>query len=157
MADNLPNPESREEVFLAKAAGESVTLPTPESRKELFLNAIAQGGGGGGAGTKVVDLTITGVAGNQVTATASEYLDDITNSGNVESYAFRIYVPEGGALPFVGNMIFRVDMYNVGESLFCYKTLYDYTNNITYHLVMWFVTINGNMHSNNVLIQIFQA
>ena len=48
MADNLPNPESREEAFLAKAAGEDVELPKPASRKEEYLNAIAQGGGGGG-------------------------------------------------------------------------------------------------------------
>lgn len=44
----LPTPASREELFLAKAAGEEVTTPTPQSRKELFLNAIAEGGGGGG-------------------------------------------------------------------------------------------------------------
>lgn len=48
MTEELPTPESREELYLAKAAGESVEVPTPESRKELFLNAIAQGGGGGG-------------------------------------------------------------------------------------------------------------
>lgn len=48
MADNLPEPKSREEAYLAKAAGMTVSeLPTPESRKELYLNAIAQGGGGG--------------------------------------------------------------------------------------------------------------
>lgn len=46
MADNLPTPESRKELYLAKAAGEDVTVPTPASREELFLNAIAEGGGG---------------------------------------------------------------------------------------------------------------
>lgn len=51
MADNLPEPESRREQYLAKAAGEDVTVPTPASREELFLNAIAQGGGGGGGTT----------------------------------------------------------------------------------------------------------
>lgn len=48
MTETLPTPESRRELFFAKAAGESVTVPTPESREELYLNAIASGGGGGG-------------------------------------------------------------------------------------------------------------
>lgn len=49
MTDNLPNPESRKETYLAKAAGMTVEeLPTPASREELYLNAIAEGGGGGG-------------------------------------------------------------------------------------------------------------
>ena len=29
MSEDLPNPESREELYLAKAAGESVEVPTP--------------------------------------------------------------------------------------------------------------------------------
>ena len=49
MTETLPEPESRKESYLAKAAGMTVeTLPTPASREELYLNAIAQGGGGGG-------------------------------------------------------------------------------------------------------------
>lgn len=49
MADNLPTPESRVESYLAKAAGEDVTIPEkPLSRIEQYLNAIAEGGGGGG-------------------------------------------------------------------------------------------------------------
>lgn len=56
MAENLPEPKSRKEVFLAKAAGEDIsTLPTPESREELFLNAIAtNGGSGGGSSIKIL-------------------------------------------------------------------------------------------------------
>lgn len=51
MADELPNPESRKETYLAKAAGMSIEeLPTPASREELYLNAIAENGGGGGGG-----------------------------------------------------------------------------------------------------------
>lgn len=39
---SLPTPENREELFLAKAAGESVTIPTYNNdRKEIFLRAIA--------------------------------------------------------------------------------------------------------------------
>ena len=49
MTETLPEPESRKESYLAKAAGMTVeTLPTPASREELYLNAIAEGGGGGG-------------------------------------------------------------------------------------------------------------
>lgn len=52
MADNLPEPKSRTESYLAKAAGEDVTIPEkPESRLEQYLAAIAEGGGGGGGGT----------------------------------------------------------------------------------------------------------
>lgn len=46
----LPNPKSRKESYLAKAAGVSgVEIPeAPESREEQYLAAIAEGGGGGG-------------------------------------------------------------------------------------------------------------
>lgn len=44
----LPTPVTREELFLAKLAGEDVETPTPVTRKEMFLEAAAQGGGGGG-------------------------------------------------------------------------------------------------------------
>lgn len=49
MADNLPEPKSRKESYLAKAAGMDVTIPEePLSRLEQYLEAIAEGGGGGG-------------------------------------------------------------------------------------------------------------
>jgi hypothetical protein len=51
MADNLPEPKSRKESYLAKAAGMDVTVPeAPESREEQYLAAIAENGGGGGGG-----------------------------------------------------------------------------------------------------------
>lgn len=60
MANDLPEPASRKEQFLAKAAGENVELPTPASREELYLNAIAEGGGGGGTTYTAGDgITIT--------------------------------------------------------------------------------------------------
>lgn len=53
----LPEPKSRKEQFLAKAAGEDVgTLPDPASREEEYLSAIAEGGSGG-SGVKVTALT----------------------------------------------------------------------------------------------------
>lgn len=49
MANDLPEPKSRKESYLAKAAGMDVTVPeAPESREEQYLAAIAEGGGGGG-------------------------------------------------------------------------------------------------------------
>ena len=47
---SLPNkPLARREKYLAKAAGQEVTLPeTDLTREEMYLRAIAEGGGGGG-------------------------------------------------------------------------------------------------------------
>lgn len=57
---NVPEPKTREELYLAKAAGKSVDTPTPETRLEMYLDAISQGGGGGGGG----DLPAGGDAGD---------------------------------------------------------------------------------------------
>ena len=58
MAENLPEPKSRKESYLAKAAGMDVTVPeAPESREEQYLAAIAEGGGGGGGTSNFNDLT----------------------------------------------------------------------------------------------------
>lgn len=43
---NLPNPETRHEIFLASAAGMNVSKPEPITREEIYLNAIASGSGG---------------------------------------------------------------------------------------------------------------
>ena len=54
----LPNPKSRKEQYLAKAAGMSTTIPEkPESREEQYLEAIANNGGGGGGTTNFDNLT----------------------------------------------------------------------------------------------------
>ena len=60
MTETLPEPASRKEQYLAKAAGMSgITLPTPASREELYLNAIALNGGGGGGGGDYTFETFT--------------------------------------------------------------------------------------------------
>lgn len=41
-------PITRKEMFLAKAGGASVETPTPITREEMFLSQISGGGGGGG-------------------------------------------------------------------------------------------------------------
>lgn len=50
-------PITREEKYLAKAAGQSVEVPEPITRKEMFLDAVAKSGGGssGGGGADLLD------------------------------------------------------------------------------------------------------
>lgn len=43
-------PITREEKYLAKAAGQSVEVPEPITRKEMFLDAVAKRGGGSSGG-----------------------------------------------------------------------------------------------------------
>ena len=56
----LPTPVTREEMFLAKLAGQDVTTPNPITRKEMFLEAAAQGGGGGGVTVEALTATENG-------------------------------------------------------------------------------------------------
>lgn len=47
---SLPDPVTRKEMYLSKAAGGSGSVPPePVTREEMYLNAIASGGGSGGA------------------------------------------------------------------------------------------------------------
>lgn len=52
MQNNLPEPNTRKETFLASAAGMEVETPTPITREEMYLDAIGKGGGSGDAYTK---------------------------------------------------------------------------------------------------------
>lgn len=57
---NLPEPVTREEMYLNKAATGSGSIPSePITREEMYLEALAQGGGGGGGDVSVVPLTVT--------------------------------------------------------------------------------------------------
>lgn len=86
MTETLPEPKSRKEEFLAKAAGmDGITLPEPASREELYLNAIAEGGGGGGESTDAVksfDFTSIFVKGQEAldAAGATEATFSLTES-----------------------------------------------------------------------------
>lgn len=53
----IPYPETRNEKYLAKAGGMEIETPTPLTREEKYLNAIAEGGGGGSA--ILIEKTIT--------------------------------------------------------------------------------------------------
>lgn len=57
MPNELPEPITREEKYLAKAAGVDVDIPTPITREEKYLKAIAEGGGGGGFTPTEAQLT----------------------------------------------------------------------------------------------------
>ena len=82
MADELPIPKSRTESYLAKAAGEDVTIPDePRSRLEQYLNAIAENGGGGGGGTNNFNQLTNRPKYNGTTMTGS------TNIPEVKSYS----------------------------------------------------------------------
>ena len=71
--ENL-TPITREEMFLAKAAGQDVEIPEPITRKEMFLRDIAVNGGGGEMLSGMID------------GTATEVSDDTVES--VRDYAF---------------------------------------------------------------------
>lgn len=80
----LPNPESRKEAYLAKASGMAVeNLPEPASREEQYLNAIAEGGGGGGYVLPVASAsTLGGVkVGENLTINAEGILSAIGGGG----------------------------------------------------------------------------
>lgn len=82
MADNLPEPKSRKESYLAKAAGMSVTIPeVPESRTEQYLAAIAEGGGGGGGTTYTAGANIQISDENVISATDTTYSNFVGTDG----------------------------------------------------------------------------
>lgn len=83
MANNLPEPKSRKEEFLAKAAGmDGVTLPEPASREEEYLNAIAEGGGGGGGTTYTAGNGID-IADNTISVDTDTIQEKLTAGSNV--------------------------------------------------------------------------
>lgn len=80
MSGEILEPITREEMFLAKAAGMDVTTPEPITRREMFLSQIS--GGGGGATINNQDKTIT----QNGTYTADEGYTGLGNvTVNVES------------------------------------------------------------------------
>jgi hypothetical protein len=90
MANELPNPITRDEKYLAKAAGVDVDIPTPITREEKYLNAIAEGGGGGGGFTPT-EAQLTAMN-SGITSTDVEQIT--TNKNNISSQ--QNSVAEGG-------------------------------------------------------------
>lgn len=79
MSENLPEPKSRKESYLAKAAGMDVSIPEePESRLEQYLEAIAEnGGGGGGGGTSNFNQLTNRPKYNNTTMTGSTNIPEV--------------------------------------------------------------------------------
>ena len=75
-------PITREEQYLAAAAGESVNLPKPITREEMYLYAIAQNGGGGGGGNPNTVQTITGTLDDPWGDVDFDELSEALQSGN---------------------------------------------------------------------------
>lgn len=79
----MSEPITREEMFLAKAAGEDVNVPAPITRREKYLAKIAENGGGGGgggsSGTMIVHTDQTGT----LDKTWQEIFDAMANGTSV--------------------------------------------------------------------------
>lgn len=83
MADNLPEPQSRKESYLAKAAGMDTTIPdAPESREEQYLAAIAEGGGGGGGGSYTAGTGID-ITNNEISVDTDTIQEKLTAGTNI--------------------------------------------------------------------------
>lgn len=90
MTTELPEPKSRKESYLAKAAGMDVTIPEkPESRLEQYLDAIAEGGGGGGGGSY----------------TAGEGIDIANNTISVDTGTIQEKLTAGTGIDITDNTI----------------------------------------------------
>lgn len=69
-------PITREEQFLAKAAGDNVNIPEPITREEVYLKRIAENGGGGG-GTSNYEQLSNKPQINDVTLSGDKSADDL--------------------------------------------------------------------------------
>ena len=91
MAENLPTPVTNEEKFAARAAGMVVDVPTPVTRMEKYLNAIGEGGGGGGFTPTQEQLDAMN---SGITAERVGELEGIEDTGEdyIEINGIRLYV-----------------------------------------------------------------
>lgn len=105
MATELPvNPESREESYLAKIAGQNVELPEkPLSRKEQYLAYIAENGtSAGGGGTSDFDDLSNRPKYNGATMSSSTNIPEVTET-TVSNWGFTkntgTYSKPSGGIP----------------------------------------------------------
>lgn len=123
MADQLPEPKSRKEEYLATAAGMTgIELPKPASREEQYLNAIAENGGGGGGGYVLPTASASTLGGVKVGENLSIDANGVLSAsggGGGEAGAFKILTsadynypadnPSAVALWLLPNGIYYVD------------------------------------------------
>ena len=95
MAEDLPAPKSRKEEYLATAAGMTgIELPEPASREEIYLDAIAQGGGGGGSSYTAGDgIDITN---NEISVDTETIQPKLTAGTNITIDGDNVISAEGG-------------------------------------------------------------
>ena len=98
MTDTLPDPASRKEEYLAKAAGKKgVTLPEPASREEIYLNAIAKKGGGGG-GTSYTAGTGIDITDDTISVDTTTIQEKLTAGTNITISDNVISASGGGSI-----------------------------------------------------------
>jgi len=83
--NTLPTPETRREMFLAAAAGESVSKPEPITREEMFLDAISSGGAGDAYTKAETDVLLAGKQ-NTLTTAQQAAADSGITSAKVAQY-----------------------------------------------------------------------
>lgn len=100
MAEDLPAPKSRKEEYLATAAGMTgIELPEPASREEIYLDAIAQGGGGGGSSYTAGDgIDITN---NEISVDTTTIQPKLTAGTNITIDEDNVISAEGGGATVV--------------------------------------------------------
>lgn len=101
----LPAPVTREELFLAKAAGENVITPEPVTRREMFLDAIASGGGGGGGNPNYVE-TITGTLANPWGGNSSSELFTSARASDLTMYIKADVIYDDDESPYASTLMF---------------------------------------------------
>lgn len=96
---NIPEPITREEMYLAKAAGVNIniTMLDPITRKERYLHALAESGGGGGSSVAVESLSVT-ENGTTTAPTGKAYSPVVVNVPNSYSAGDEGKVVSNGAL-----------------------------------------------------------
>lgn len=118
---SLPEPVTRKEQYLAKAATGSGSIPsTPVTREEMYLAEIANGGGGGGRDMMVVHVSdIDGV--KTMDKTYAEIETHMRNGGvaiiheTLKAFGINDY-PPATIRPSYGTLRAQ-DAYNKGDKV----------------------------------------
>lgn len=97
-------PITREEMFLAKAAGQDVETPTPITRREMFLSQISGGSGGGTGGSSEMEEQFIRLIEGNPDKPVTKLPDGLTD---IRSGAF--YYAENLAITSLPNGVTRIN------------------------------------------------